>query len=121
MEVLDLNPSPEEPGMCLEQTGRTRPEFSVDIAKDPDRHCGRQRQNLFQKPDEAEEIGGIGAGDDDRIAAARPRRHGGDRGIKQRVPPIRNELPEAAASSSLRCTKVSAGRMASSSIASMSS
>ncbi len=48
MEVLDLDPSPEEPGMRLEQTGRTPLNSAVDIAEDLDRTRGASGKTSFK-------------------------------------------------------------------------
>ena len=80
-----------------------------------------ERQNVLKKPGEAKIIRVICAGDDDEIVPAGARRDGRHGGIDEFMAHFRSSVLKTAASSSLRCERTSAPRIAASSICSISS
>src|SRR5664279_578883 len=94
MQILHFDPAAKQRRMRLIKIGRARLNFAVDIAKDLDRHAGRQRQDFSQEPVQAKKIRIIGTRNYDAIVPPKPHWHGVYGGIEQGVPLVWNEFLE---------------------------
>src|SRR5262249_32936874 len=84
-ESSGLDSALEKTCVPLEKKRRAQAKQSSDISIYLYRDVRHERQHLLQKPAKIEKIWIVGAGDNDRLAAALASRHGVDCWIKQRM------------------------------------